>query len=79
MARGICRACRLTDMASSGGNGNGNWIHDLPFAKQLFEAANRLRGSVEAAGPEALTALVGIGEEPRKHFGIHDGLLNPAH
>src|SRR5581483_8103148 len=23
--------------------------HDLPFAKELFEAANRLRGSVESA------------------------------
>src|SRR5438093_10663211 len=29
------------------GSGNGN--HDLPFAKELFEAADRLRGSVESA------------------------------
>jgi type I restriction enzyme M protein len=28
-------------------NGSGN--HDLPFAKELFEAADRLRGSVESA------------------------------
>ena len=31
------------------GNGNGNGNHDLPFAKELFEAANGLRGSVESA------------------------------
>src|SRR5205809_5850755 len=29
------------------GRGNGN--HDLPFAKELFEAADRMRGSVESA------------------------------
>jgi hypothetical protein len=29
------------------GSPNGN--HDLPFAKELFEAADRLRGSVESA------------------------------
>src|SRR5437763_13116238 len=29
------------------GSANGN--HDLPFAKELFEAADRLRGSVESA------------------------------
>src|SRR5690349_12342795 len=34
-------------MASNGETGNGN--HDLPFARELFEAANRLRGSVESA------------------------------
>lgn len=34
-----------TDMASGVRNGN----HDLPFAKELFEAADRLRGSVESA------------------------------
>lgn len=28
-------------------NGNGN--HDLPFAKELWEACDRLRGSVESA------------------------------
>src|SRR5436189_4438284 len=29
--------------------GNGTANGDLPFAKQLFEAADRLRGSVESA------------------------------
>src|SRR5437763_3802042 len=29
------------------GSANGN--HDLPFAKELFEAADKLRGSVESA------------------------------
>ena len=32
---------------ASNGSANGN--HDLPFAKELFEAADRLRGSVESA------------------------------
>jgi len=35
------------DDKTSSGNGNGN--HDLPFARTLFEAADRLRGSVESA------------------------------
>lgn len=34
-------------MATDSENSNGS--HDLPFAKELFEAADRLRGSVESA------------------------------
>src|SRR4051812_40259903 len=34
-----------SDDPPSAGNGN----HDLPFARTLFEAADRLRGSVESA------------------------------
>src|SRR6266536_4038713 len=30
-------------------NGSANGSRDLPFAKELFEAADRLRGSVESA------------------------------
>src|SRR5579862_9408491 len=36
-------------MGSQAGNGTGNGNHDLPFARELFEAADRLRGSVESA------------------------------
>jgi len=40
-----------TSEASStpGRNSNGTSNHDLPFAKELWEACDRLRGSVESA------------------------------
>ncbi len=35
--------------------------HDLPFAKELFEAADRMRGSVESAGRSLAEAERGRG------------------